>query len=37
MSEHHSEDSWLDRNGTALVIVYGILFVTLIVSFHPFW
>lgn len=35
MSAPHDRESWLERNGLVLVIVYGILFVTAIVSWNP--
>ena len=31
----HKPDSFLDRNWQVLVILFGIGFVTLLVSFHP--
>lgn len=35
MSGLHDRESWLDRNGLVLVILYGILFVTAIVTWNP--
>jgi hypothetical protein len=35
MSAPHDQEHWLDRNWQVLLILFGILFVTLLVSFHP--
>jgi|APThiThiocy_cv2_1041547.scaffolds.fasta_scaffold00055_30 hypothetical protein len=35
MSSSNKSESWLDRWFPLLVIVFGLLFVTLLVSFHP--
>ena len=35
MSESH-EVSWIDRNWQFLVILFGLIFVTFLVSFKPF-
>lgn len=35
MSVSHEREPWLERHGLWLVILYGILFVTTIVSFNP--
>lgn len=35
MSSPHESGSLLDRYWPALVIFFGLLFVTLLVSFHP--
>ena len=35
MSEHHEKEAWLDRYWQPLVILFGLLFVTLLVSFAP--
>jgi hypothetical protein len=31
----HEQQTWLDRNWQVLVILFGILFVTFLVSFKP--
>jgi hypothetical protein len=36
MSEAH-EAHWLDTWWPLLVIVFGLIFVSCLVSFHPFW
>lgn len=33
----HESGTWLDTWWPLLVILYGVLFVTWIVSYHPFW
>ncbi len=35
MSEPHDRESWLDRNGLVLVILYGLVFVTILITWHP--
>jgi hypothetical protein len=35
MSSHPEPTPWIDRYWQVLVIIYGILFVTLLVSFKP--
>ena len=35
MSSHHEHTPWIDRYWQVLVILYGIAFVTLLVSFKP--
>ena len=35
MSAPHDRESWLDRNGLVLVILYGLIFVTVLVTFNP--
>lgn len=35
MSSSSSSESWLDRWFPLLVIIFGLLFVTLLVSFKP--
>lgn len=35
MSSSHEKESWFDRWWILLVILFGVLFVTLLVSFHP--
>jgi hypothetical protein len=35
MSASHGSESWLDRWFPLLVIIFGVLFVTLLVSFKP--
>lgn len=38
MSSHeHEQDSVVERYWAVLVITFGVLFVTLLVSFHPSW
>jgi hypothetical protein len=34
MSSKHSE-SWVERNWQVFVIAFGLIFLTLLVSFHP--
>ena len=36
-AEEHHQESVLDQWGTVSVIVYGLLFLTLLVSFAPRW
>ena len=36
LDEHHTE-SLIDQWGTVSVIIYGLLFLTLLVSFAPKW
>ena len=35
MSASHEQESWLDRWGLVLVILYGLIFVTTLVTFAP--
>lgn len=35
MSSSHESEPWIDRWWPALVIAFGLLFVTFLVSFHP--
>jgi hypothetical protein len=35
MSSSHESGSWLERWGLVLVILYGLIFLTVLVSFHP--
>jgi membrane protein YqaA with SNARE-associated domain len=35
MSASHEQESWLERWGLVLVIVYGLAFVTTILTFSP--
>lgn len=35
MSSSHKTEHWLDRNWPWVVILYGIIFVTILVSFKP--
>jgi hypothetical protein len=35
MSVSHESESWVDRWFSLLVIVFGLLFLTLLVSFKP--
>ena len=35
MSASGESTSWIDRNWQVLVILYGLIFVTLLVSFSP--
>ena len=35
MSVSHKSESWVDRWFSLLVIVFGLLFLTLLVSFKP--
>jgi len=37
MSSLHESQSWFDRWWPLLVILYGVLFVSLITMFHPSW
>jgi steroid 5-alpha reductase family enzyme len=35
MSSSHKSEPWIDRWWPLLVIVFGLLFVTLLTQFHP--
>jgi len=35
MSESHEQEFWLDRWWPLLVILFGVLFVSILVSFKP--
>lgn len=35
MSASHESEPWLERWGLVLVIVYGLIFVTTLVTFSP--
>jgi len=35
MSASHEQEPWLDRWGLVLVILYGLTFVTILVTFSP--
>jgi hypothetical protein len=35
MSSPHEQESWVDRWWILLVILFGLLFVALLFSFHP--
>jgi hypothetical protein len=35
MSSAHEPESWFDRWWILLVIIFGLLFLTMLVSFHP--
>ena len=35
MSESHEAESWVDRYGLLFVILYGLVFVSILVSFSP--
>jgi hypothetical protein len=37
MSAAHHSESFLERWGTALVIVYGLIFLSCLVTFAPSW
>lgn len=37
MSEEHSKDSVVERYWQVGLIAFGLAFLTLLVSFHPFW
>lgn len=37
MSESHNTESFLERYWQGLVIVYGLIFVSILVSFAPTW
>ncbi len=35
MSASHDSTSWIERNWQVFVILYGLVFVSILVSFHP--
>lgn len=37
MSASHESGHWIEQNWYWLVILYGVLFLTLLVSFAPSW
>ena len=37
MSSLHEPDSWVERNWQVLVILYGVIFVSILASFKPTW
>lgn len=37
MSASHESGHWVERNWYWLVILYGVLFLTLLVSYAPSW
>ena len=35
MSTVHATEHWIDRNFSVLVILFGLIFVSVLVSFYP--